>query len=114
MARRTRANKSVLTRIRSVLAGLTLSGTVSLDLAAHHLNTSPRTLQRRLSTQGVQFRDLVVETRLGIAGALLRETDLSIQEIAGRLGYSTPGGFARAFGRWAGQTPSAFRKPPTA
>ena len=92
-----------------MIAGLTLEGTISLESAARLLETTPRTLQRRLSRRGLCFRALVEQSRFEIAGALLRETDLKVQEIAARIGYSAPGGFARAFTRWAGCSPIAYR-----
>lgn len=95
-----------------MIAGLALAGAVSLGAAARQLETSPRTLQRRLNEHGVTFWALVEESRLKIAGALLRETDLKIQEIAASIGYSTPGGFARAFSGWAGRSPTAYRRAP--
>lgn len=109
MPSRTRNHGPDLAKLRAVIARLTLSGSVSLELAASQLGTSPRTLQRRLRERDIQFGKIVEETRLGIAGALLRETDLSVQEIAIRVGYSTPGGFARAFRSWAGLAPRAYR-----
>jgi AraC-like DNA-binding protein len=93
-----------------VIAGLTLSGPISLALTARNLGISSRTLQRRLHERGISFWTLVDECRFQIAGALLRETDLSVQEIAARVGYRTPGSFARAFSRWAGLPPRAFRR----
>lgn len=98
-----------LLRVQAVVSGLALSGSVSLELAAAKLNTSPRTLQRRLCECNVKFSKLVEDSRLGIASALLRETVMSVQDIANRLGYSTPSGFARAFGKWAGQSPMSYR-----
>ena len=92
-----------------MIAGLALAGTVSLEAVAGQLGTSPRTLQRRLNRRGISFWALVEQSRFEIAGALLRDTDLQVQEIATRLGYSTPGGFSRAFTRWAGCAPRAFR-----
>lgn len=106
---RTKESAKGLSRVRSVVAGLALAGTVSLDTAAELLGTSPRTLQRRLNRCGISFRALVEQSRFEIAAALLRETDLKVQEIATRLGYSSPGGFSRAFARWAGCAPSVFR-----
>ena len=99
-------------RVKSVVAGLALAGTVSLETVAKRLGTSPRTLQRRLNRRGLCFWALVEQSRFEIAGALLRDTDLKVQEIATRLGYSSPGGFSRAFARWAGCSPSAFRSAP--
>ena len=99
-------------RVKSVIAGLALAGTVSLETVAKQLGTSPRTLQRRLNRRELCFWALVEQSRFEIAGALLRDTDLKVQEIAIRLGYSSPGGFSRAFARWAGCSPSAFRSAP--
>jgi AraC-like DNA-binding protein len=99
-------------RVKSVIAGLAQAGTVSLETVAKQLGTSPRTLQRRLNRRGLCFWALVEQSRFEIAGALLRDMDLKVQEIAIRLGYSSPGGFSRAFARWAGCSPSAFRSAP--
>ncbi|MGX0879821.1 AraC-like DNA-binding protein [Roseovarius sp. MBR-154] len=96
-------------RVKSVVAGLALAGTVSLEMAADHLGISSRTLQRRLNRRGISFWALVEQSRFEIAAALLCDTNLKIQEIATRLGYSSPNGFSRAFARWAGCSPSAFR-----
>lgn len=98
-----------LARVRSVVAGLALAGTISLESAAQGLETSPRTLQRRLRKQGITFGALVDACRFEIAGALLRETDVKVQEIAARIGYSTPSTFARAFARWSGCSPYTYR-----
>ncbi|MFX0547130.1 helix-turn-helix domain-containing protein [Roseovarius sp. S1116L3] len=99
-------------RVKSVIAGLVLTGTVSVEAVASHFGISPRTLQRRLNQRGIGFWTMVEQSRFEIAGALLHQTDLQVQEIAAKLGYSTPGGFSRAFTRWAGCSPSAFRAKP--
>jgi AraC-like DNA-binding protein len=99
-------------KVKSVIAGLALAGTVSLETAAKLLGTSPRTLQRRVTEEGISFWALVEQSRFEIAGALLRETDLKVQEIATRLGYNSSGGFSRAFARWAGCSPKVFRSAP--
>lgn len=109
MSRKTKNSEQEYSRVKSVIAKLALDGTVSLEAVAKHLGTSPRTLQRRLNRRGISFWALVDQSRFEIAGALLRDTELQAQEIATRLGYSTPGGFSRAFNRWAGCSPSAFR-----
>jgi AraC-like DNA-binding protein len=113
MTHRTKGPEPGLTRVRSVISGLALAGTISLEAAATRLGTSRRTLQRRLNRHGVSFWTLVEESRFEIAAALLRETDLKVQEIAARIGYSTPSGFARAFTKWAGLSPTQFRRVPT-
>jgi AraC-like DNA-binding protein len=110
MTRRKKARGPRVSRIRAVVAELTLSGTVSLGKVADRLATSPRTLQRHLRVRGIRFRTIVDETRLGVARALLAETSLDVQEIAVRLGYSTPGAFSRAFARWIGCSPRSYRR----
>lgn len=112
MADRTKRNVPGIARVRSVICGLAMAGTISLEVAAQNLGTSPRTLQRRLNLHGLNFWALVEHSRFEIAAALLRETDLKVQEIAAQIGYSSPSGFARAFARWEGRTPSAFRQDP--
>ncbi len=109
MARNTKCHGPGLPQVRSVVAGLTLSGEVSLEQTARHLGTSPRSLQRHLRERGVQFRSIVEASRFDIAGALLQKTDLSVHEIAAQIGYRSPGAFTRAFARWAGRTPMAYR-----
>ncbi|WP_409201374.1 helix-turn-helix transcriptional regulator [Paracoccus aurantius] len=86
-----------------------MTGPLSLKRVARHAGTSPRSLQRHLESRSLTFRLLVDEVRLQVASTLLRQTDLPAQEIAERLGYSTPSNFTRAFCRWTGQTPRQFR-----
>jgi len=42
----------------------------------------------------------------------LRRSPLSIGEIAFLLGFSEPSAFHRAFRRWTGMTPGAYRDQP--
>jgi AraC-like DNA-binding protein len=96
-------------RVRAILGELALTGPLSVARVAGHLGTSPRSLQRCLARQKLTLRKLVDAARLDHARVLLRETDLPVQDVAGLVGYRTPGGFARAFARWTGRSPSAFR-----
>lgn len=69
----------------------------------------PRTLNRRLRDEGASFKELIAQTRYEIACQLLRDTDLSIVEVSGALGYGDVAAFIRAFRRWSGATPAAWR-----
>ncbi|MFB8006133.1 helix-turn-helix domain-containing protein [Nocardia sp. NPDC056000] len=82
----------------------------SLEEVAHRLAMSPRTLQRRLAEHETTWREELEAVRFERATRLLRETDLSLQSIAGRLGYTDHRTLRRAFQRWTGQTPDAFRR----
>lgn len=94
---------------RSVVAGA-LGEELSLELVAQRMTMSPRTLQRRLSDLETTWRDEIESVRHERAAALLRETELPVQSIAGRLGYTDARALRRAFQRWTGQTPDAYRR----
>lgn len=74
------------------------------------LAMSNRTLTRRLSEEGVTYRDLVRKAQEAIAKEKLRADELSIGEIAFLTGFSEQSAFNRAFRKWTGQTPTEFRK----
>ncbi len=76
---------------------------------ARSLGFSSRTLQRRLKELDLSFAQLVDEVRFRRASTLLVETELSIGEIAFTLGFRDGRGFRRAFRRWAGLSPQAYR-----
>jgi AraC-like DNA-binding protein len=97
-------------RVRRVLAAELCDGEPSLDRIAGRLHTSPRTLHRRLTVQGTTFRRLVADVRRELAERCLTEGKLAIGESAFLLGYSEASVFHRAFKRWTGQQPVAFRQ----
>jgi AraC-like DNA-binding protein len=80
-----------------------------IEWVAAKLGTTRRSLQRRLSMQGATFNTLIEQTLLRRAKALLCEGAAPITEIALQLGYADPAHFTRAFRRWTGVTPSAYR-----
>ncbi|MHA7152957.1 helix-turn-helix domain-containing protein, partial [Burkholderia pseudomallei] len=71
---------------------------------------STRTLRRRLLDAGCGYRALVDEARLRDARRLLRASDLDLKTIAARLQFNDPANFTRAFRKWTGLTPSAYRE----
>lgn len=90
-----------------------LSGEGSIDSTARALDTSVRSLQRALSHDGTDFRELVNVVRVQRAKELLEGTQASITEISNELGYSAPANFARAFRKATGAAPQDFRRKPT-
>lgn len=98
----------VLERVRSLMS--TPQGMLSLEEVAVRLRMSARTLKRRLAAQGSSFSELLEEERCQRARLLLGSSQLSLLEITERLGYSTLPNFARAFRRWTGETPAAYRR----
>ena len=81
----------------------------ALPRIAKNMHMSVRTLKRKLEADGTSYSELLEEQRRGKAMLLLRRDDLAIEEIADRLGYSDAANFTRAFKRWTGATPKAFR-----
>lgn len=81
-----------------------------LEEASQHLGLSQQTLRRRLGASGYSFQKLKEDTRRDIAILYLKESEYSIEEIAFRLGFSEACTFIRAFKKWTGLTPLAYRK----
>lgn len=80
-----------------------------LDAISKTIGLSSRTLQRRLKYCGVEFEALRDETRRGEALLLIASGRYTATEIAYMVGYSDQAHFTRAFKRWTGNTPSAYR-----
>jgi AraC-like DNA-binding protein len=85
-------------------------GPVDAAAIARRLGLSTRTLQRRLDEGGTSFKDLLERVRQDLARGYLREGAIALTEIAYRLGFSDVATFSRAFKRWTGQPPGAFRR----
>ncbi|MGI9293532.1 MAG: AraC family transcriptional regulator [Pseudomonadales bacterium] len=81
----------------------------ALEAAAQELNCSARTLSRKLLTQGWQYQQLIDQVREIRARRYLSDPTLSITQIAQHLGYADSSGFHRAFKKWTGRSPTAFR-----
>jgi AraC-like DNA-binding protein len=64
---------------------------------------------RRLADEGATFQMLLDETRKDLAIRYLLKSDMNNQQIAHLVGYRDPNAFQRAFRKWTGTTPQAFR-----
>ena len=79
-----------------------------LETIARDLAMSTRTLKRRLADEGASYKGLLEERRKLRSFELLR-SDLTVDTVAERLGYSDAANFTRAFRRWTNKTPRQFR-----
>jgi AraC-like DNA-binding protein len=85
-----------------------------IERMAEALGLHHRTLQRRLQDESQGYSELQAKARFGKAADWLQGEELSIEAISERLGFSDRRSFTRAFTRWAGMSPSAFRSKPKA
>ncbi|OUS05889.1 hypothetical protein A9Q81_03860 [Gammaproteobacteria bacterium 42_54_T18] len=77
---------------------------------AAHLNTTPRTLTRKLQQEGACCQTIIEDFKYDMAKHALTYTDKNIAQISDELGFNDPQSFARAFKRWSGATASSYRK----
>ena len=98
-----------LESIRVAVEDMLQIGDPSIERVATRLACSPRSLRRQLSRQGCVFKRLLADVRCELACALLASSSLSVSDISRLLAYSEPAVFHRAFRRWKGVTPAAYR-----
>lgn len=83
---------------------------ISLPAFAKRAGLSVRHASRLFQLElGKSFREHLAELRLERAKALLRETEMSVIEVAGETGWSSLAHFNSVFRRRVGSTPSQFR-----
>lgn len=100
----------ICNRVRLTLVRLLHEGEPDAGSVARALALSERSLQRRLADAGTSFRELLNVTRREQACLLLRSEQLTVGEIAHRLGFGEPSNFTRAFRRWTGCSPTQWRE----
>lgn len=100
---------TLLERVRGALASELGHGEPNLLAVARRLHMSPRSLQRRLQLEGHSLQGVLAALRSDLAIRYLSERDESVSEIAFLLGFSEVSTFHRAFKRWTGVTPAAYR-----
>lgn len=99
----------IVAQVRRVVCNLLLAGGGALESVAEVFTMHPRTLNRRLKERGTSFRRIRNTLRLGLACHLLGATQMSLPSIAELLGYGDSSAFNRAFQRWTGTPPGAWR-----
>ncbi|MET0384516.1 MAG: AraC family transcriptional regulator ligand-binding domain-containing protein [Polyangiales bacterium] len=97
-------------KVRAFVRRQLAQGEPSAASAARALHMSRRTLARKLAREDTSFSQLLDETRRSLALGYLDDQRLDITELAFLLGYSQAGAFFRAFRRWTGTSPNAYRR----
>jgi AraC-like DNA-binding protein len=99
-------------QVQELADGQLTTGSTNIDTIASQLGLHERTLQRRLSEQGLVFESLIDELRRKRAAEYLGYHALPLTQVAALLGYSEQSSFIRACKRWFGKTPTQLRKTP--
>ena len=95
--------------VQQLITTLLTTGQPKIDAAAQELGMSSRTLTRRLAEDGVTYKDLLDEVRRKLAMRYLKDSRISIKNVAYLLGYSEVSAFYHAFRRWTGSSPVQHR-----
>lgn len=96
-------------RVRELVVSGFREGT-DMQRTARALDMSARSLRRHLLAEGKSYNDVINEALSIVATRLLRDDRRTIQEVAYELGFSEMSAFYRAFKRWTGTTPRAWRE----
>ena len=80
-----------------------------LEVVAQHFWLTGRTLRRKLISEGSHFQGIKDAIRRDIAIDYLAQGQLSLQEIALKLGFAEASAFIRAFKQWTGYTPRCYQ-----
>lgn len=100
---------SLSEQVQWILRRRLTAGRPDIRSVAGELAMSERSLQRRLTEEGLSFQALLSKTRHQLAVEYLSEVDFSLMEVAYMLGYEDQNSFFRAFRQWEARTPSEWR-----
>lgn len=97
-------------QIRAIISKEYGNNFPDFQVICEKLNMTPQTLRRRLKEGNASYQEIKDSIRKDASIYYLSKPDLSIDEIAMLMGFSEASSFHRAFKKWTGKTPSAFRK----
>ena len=99
----------LVAQVRKVL-GASQGTHPDLETLSRTLQTSARSLRRALHRMGTSYQALLDDARRTRAEAWVQSSEMTAEQIAERLGFSDVRSFRRAFKRWTGRSPNAFRE----
>lgn len=97
-------------RVERLVQLLAMESKVDLHTVAAMTDMPTRSLQRHLHQNGTSFREIVLRAQMRRAAGMVKETDMTLTQIALDLGYHEPGNFTRAFKKYHGRSPSSLRR----
>ncbi|GGO76823.1 transcriptional regulator [Marinobacterium nitratireducens] len=102
-------DRSVSAQVKGLIGRDFSRSPPSIQEVASALNMSARTLRRHLDKEGTTYQALKDQSRFDAAQEYLSYPNVSVQEVAALLGFTEPSAFVRAFRKWSGVTPAAYR-----
>lgn len=100
---------SLSAQVESVIRALLPLAPCSVQNISLAMGTSPRTLQARLARHGSSFKQIKDRVRADLSLKYLRDSSLSVGQVADLLGYSDLTAFSRSFRRWHGCSARSIR-----
>ena len=85
----------------------------SAENIAYRLHMSFSTLRRRLLEEDTSYQKIKDECRKMAALNYMNSPQLSINDVAGLMGFEEPSAFFRSFKKWTGMTPGEYRRSDT-
>lgn len=104
-----RPDAPITERVQRAIEQTMREGSVGLEDVARKLGVGPRTVQRLLRSDGSSFAEVLDAVRRELALKTLEDGGAVLSELALTLGFAQPSAFYRAFKRWTGTTPRAWR-----
>lgn len=110
MKSRYQSTDDIVSSARKMIQQTLGSGSCNFESVATLLQLAPKTLHRRLQSQGETFKQLLNEIRHETAIWYLQRSNLSLTQLAEILGYSELSAFSRAFKSQCGLSPVLWRQ----
>jgi AraC-like DNA-binding protein len=101
---------NITNRVHAALVELLSSGEPSQEKVAATLHMSLRNLQRKLAAENTSYKAILNDTRRDLALSYMQNPQYTLSEITYLLGFSDTSNFTRAFRRWTGRAPTAYRE----
>ncbi|WP_045422303.1 AraC family transcriptional regulator [Vibrio jasicida] len=82
----------------------------SIEQLSSELGMSSRTLRRHLKSEETSYQQILDHVRFHLARHYLASTQMSVEEISERIGFSDSANFRCAFRKWSGDSPRQYRR----
>lgn len=107
--RSTQPAVSFKSKILDYLMANSYLGIQTLEKVSSNFNTTPRSIQRRLSEERTTFQSLSDTVKKTLAIHYMNSSSYQLKEISTMLGYNELSAFSRAFKRWTGKAPASYQ-----